>query len=182
MNQTQLSIIPNEPLLDFGIQLLATLIGVGLGFWLPVRYEKYRKNKETNLTKIHIINSVISELEVIERGLKDPEHNLSQVKWDDTKQTFVGRYGIASAPMIHSAINTGNIILFDEELREALIRISDRIEHYNWFIKQLLTFYTTPIFATGKGATEARDLIFRTKQQIDYLEVEIKEVLDVFKQ
>ncbi|MGI0017117.1 MAG: hypothetical protein ACREA1_00245 [Nitrosotalea sp.] len=159
--------------MDFLIQLIATLIGVGLGFWLPIIWSKREEKRKTKEIKQNMIDSIKDELQDIQKGLNNPDSDFSKVKWNDKTRGFEGNYSTISVSTIDASLHSGTFMLLPLDLQASVDSVHSRIEYYNFFIKKALTFYDTPIYATGKGENEANYLINTMRGQIVLLKKEI---------
>lgn len=129
-----------DPFVDFGIQLLATLIGAFAGFGLVILWDRKKRKDEEKKTKFKILNSLSDEIEQIQNKMKTVD-GFEPLKWIPEKQVFGGNYFTISLSSFENALYSGHLVLFSLELQEQLSHLQHSIMYYNFFLKETFTFH-----------------------------------------
>lgn len=161
----QMIIRVNDPLTELGVLLVATTIGAFLGFISTILIDRYKKQQDLLADKINLIDLLYTEIRKIKADAENPNNGMVDIEWDELNNEFKGNYGLASLPVLSSSINSGHFLLLSSDLQSTLSTVNDRIQHYNWFIKQMLTFYMSPVYTNPILAKrEATKLIISVKK------------------
>lgn len=168
----ELFTLTKDELKGFVIQLIATLIGTGVGFGFVMWWDRRKKKLKIKEDTEHLIDSVLEELIDIQKGMKEaPEHNI--VKWTD--KGFEGEFGSIAIPVYDSAINSGSFGLLKPSLKTSVANIYDRINLVRFWTEQIKLFYSTPIYSNNNT-----DVVKREADKLLYnLERRSKEVLNM---
>ena len=136
-------ITTNDPLLDFLIQLSATIIGAFVGFWLAMWWDRKKKKGDIRETKYQALDSIINELKDNQSGLIKSG---ADMKWDQPRQRFVGEYVITLRSAFDASINSGNFTLLPPDLQVEISDLYLYMDYYNSVIIQTRNYYTTSTY------------------------------------
>lgn len=183
MNQTQVCCLTptNDYWMDFWVQLLATLIGVGIGFGLPLFVDWIKKDQRIKETKKRILSAIIEELESSKNGLEDPKFQKTIMSWHGKPDGFVGGYLIITNPAYDSAINSGEFSLLPPATQTELGECYNKLIDFSEIMKKMLDFYTTPVFTTDLADKQAEKLLNNFHTRLSNLIKSINDILPKLK-
>ena len=148
----------NNPLIEFGILLVATLIGTGVGFGLVMWWDRRKKKETTNETINRIINAMLAELKQMKANY-DLWPTKNQIKWIVSKRGFEGEIILQSFGTYDSAKHSGNLSLLPPDLQVDLDNVNNSILSSKQVVDQILTFNTSAVFPTIYADSVATHLI-----------------------
>lgn len=177
MNYTQTGIIvTSDPITEFSIQLIATLIGAGVGFALAMWWDRRKKVNGIKLTKTSMIESIISELEHVRDEIKQQKYGV-EINTDGLGVAV----NLVPTNAFDSSVNSGNFSLLSSELQTNLSHVYIMIEQYNILAEQLLHVLRTANISDPvefRAVKEImKDMSKHLKEETSDLVKEIKDVL-----
>src|SRR5579872_5743793 len=113
------------PLLDFMVQLAATLTGVLLGFYLAFLWDRKKKRDDIEETKNRTLDAIIEELTTIQKEILTIP--LPKYEWMNNQQFFSGNRIEIPTTAFQSVVNSGNFSLLSSPLQRVLGWIYMRI-------------------------------------------------------
>lgn len=119
------------PLIDFLVQLAATLIGVLVGFYLAFAWDGKKKNDKIHSIRNDTMESLIAELEDIRKTTND-----AQIEIKVENNLLSVTFPLCLTPSFDSAIHSGNFSLLSPSLQVKLSNIYTTITLLNSIAKQ----------------------------------------------
>jgi len=122
-----------------------------------------------------MIQSMLDELTTIQNGISDPLQ--VNIIWNSSTKSFDGKYGMASYPAFQSAVNSGLYRLLPQKSQENVATMYYRLEHFNYYIDQVLKFYCTPIYLTDRAKEGADNLIGKVNENVETVIILLGELI-----
>jgi len=165
----------NQFLKEFLIQLIVVSIGVLPAISMAIAAFKHLKNKDSQETKKHTIDSILEELTIIQTALNDSE--FKPITWDDSKKLFVGNWILMESDSFEGCVNSGNFTLLSPRLQNNLSRLYLGIKNNNSLYFQVLGFYTTSTYLSPEIDLVAIKLAKSMNENISDISDTIKETI-----
>lgn len=172
MNFTNIGFEP--VVIDFSLQLVATLIGAFAGFGLVIAWERKKKNEDLKHVKKHTIEAIIEELKSIEKMVKE---GVPHFRWNQLKHDFEGKYILVSTPAYDSAIHSGNFNLLPTKLQSEIGYVYLTIEDCKKFSDQTMTYYSTTVYMSTHPEIEASKLCNGFNDSMKKLKEDLKDIM-----
>jgi len=163
--------------LSFLSQLVATLIGVGVGGALAFLVNREIHERDRKRTRNDTIDALVDELENNQKGVLSLKND---IHWNDSDKNFYGKWGLASDSFFSSARDSGNLLLIPLKLQNPLNEIYQHFEMLNSFVKQIIEFSTYK-YPDARIDEEAYRLQKRLEEQVDELIHLLKKCIDNLK-
>jgi len=154
--------------LSFTFSLLATLIGVFVGFGLIILLDRRKKKAERKETRNMMIDSLVAELQENLNGLND----FKMPVWNVSEGKFKGEFGLASVYAFQSIVSGGNFVLLPITLQKPIKEIYQNSELFNKFMDQIIGFSSFQLKG-DEPSIETEELTRRLQERKSQLQTKI---------
>lgn len=162
--------------IDFFSQLVATLIGAGIGFGTAL-YVNSRNGKQSIKNRKHItINAIHEELLTAKKAI-DKTTNHGHIKWKHQDLEFQGGWISISTPAFHSAINSGDFSLFDTDLQTEIGNVYLSMDELHMFNQQRMQFPFSIVMQSSDTKKVAENIAHDFNTTVDRFHDELEKVL-----
>jgi len=176
LNSTLL-FLSSEPVSSFTLQLLATLIGVFVGFGLVILLDRKKKKSEKEEKRNMIIDSLVEEMKKNFEGVNDYE----MPTWDKNDVQFKGKFGLISISAFQSIVNGGDFVMLPTTLQTGIRVIYQHGELFNKFMNEIIGFSSIDLTSYPQGSIATTELIRRLREQKTELQTSLPNTIKELK-
>lgn len=180
MNGTETAIITEFFSIDFFSQLIATLVGVVIGFGGAV-YLSSRNSKEgVEVRKKNTIKAIYEELTTAKKAIGNIS-NENHIRWIHNDLNFQGGWVSISIPAFQSSVSSGDFSLLDTKLQTEIGTVYLSIEELQIFTQQRMQFPFSIVMQSTEAEKEANNIVTNTNEVVDRLRDELLSLLPKLK-
>jgi len=157
---------------DFLSQLIATLIGVLIGFGGAFYLNSRNSNESVKIRKENTIKAIHEELRTVQKAIEDLVDK-GEIKWIQKDLEFQGAWISISTPAFQSSVNSGDFSLLDTKLQTEIGMVYLAIDELQMFTQQRMQYPFTVVMQSTEAEKEANNIVQHTNQIVSRLHNEL---------
>ncbi len=125
--------------LDFVRQLVGTLIGAGVGFWLAMSWDRYKVQKDRRQRQLDTVKSLLYELDRTEHTVDIPGVDFDAAEKGDGSVEVDMRLPFLLRSAFDGAVSSGNLALLPPKLQGDLSAFYEQLRICRLFVDNAAT-------------------------------------------